>query len=167
MGPDLPTPSGPSGGRIHEALARRAAAQDKLGRLLRQRCQLLRQSLLRSRSQTVAARLLQRLDALEAEVPVVPGGAAYLRLGRALSALEHELAAAEDELVLAQRRAREALIEAAQALAEAVPSLARVATFLPEVPIDPGMAQRMPALLALLRTRQRLVPLLLSLRRKT
>src|SRR5581483_4676019 len=119
----------------------------------------LRQAAERSPATAAAAEIASRLGA-----PAAPeSGSAYLAQHRELLRLHRALCAAEATLAADERAARAGLRAACALLAEVAPGL-DFSQLVREVPLVPGMGERLGAIVALVRARMRLVPLLLPLR---
>lgn len=161
--------SGRNQAALAQALAHRAAATARLSLLLAGRIAVLREAIRRSQALGPdAAALHARLGACERESDGRElSGARYLALCRELQALEGALCAAEARREAAERRGRLALYQALGYLGEVAPELRRLierAGVLHELPLDPGLGERVPAWLALLRARAEAVPRLAAAR---
>lgn len=158
---------------IETALTHRAKALLRLESLLQERLMVLRKALLRSAAKAQAASLLLRLDEIEKGLlsqKEPPGGSTYLVVCRKLGDLETALVLAESTLVETERKARTALTKALSRLTQVVPELAlskeALLALSAEVPLDPGMSERLQALVALIEARRDCVPRLAAARPK-
>lgn len=121
----------------------------------------LQRALRHSRTRVEAAALMEELLG----VPLPQTGSAYLQYRRRLREIEGALLRAEAGRLSGERQAQAGLREAAQLLGEVAPELVEpLLRLCLDLPLDPGMGERLPALVALLRVRQGAVPLLIGAR---